>query len=224
MRRRGIGVYGYLVLLLWAAVAPGLVAGARVYWVLATVGALSWLLGTREWRSLGHWRTWLFIGSLVGLGALAQRWSGGAAGGRSGLELGLRMAAQAVAILLAVDALTAHVSIGDLAALMEGLGLAGLGFALGVAFNMLPVLRRTAANVWAALRLRGGLRRPWQAGQRMAVTILTLTLARGQEIVDAAEARAFAPERAPVKRLRWQRADLLLALVLLAWTILLTLR
>lgn len=224
MSRQAVGVYGYLCLLAWAIVVPSLVPGPRVYPVLGTVGLLSWLLGTRGWRSLGSRRTWLFVGGLVGLGALARGWSGAAPAVQAGLELGLQMGARALAILLAADALAAHVSPGELAALLEGLGLPGLGFSLGVAFNTLPTLRRTAGNVLAALRQRGGpWRRPWQAWPRTAVTILALTLARGQETVDAAEARAFSPGRAPAVRPRWRRADALLALGLAGWGLLLAL-
>ncbi len=219
-----VGIYGYLCLLAWATIAPGLLAGARVYAVLGTVGLLSWLLGTREWRSLGRWHTWLFVGSLAILGGLAQRWSGAAATGGAGLALGLRMAARALAILLAIDTVAAHVSVGELATLCEGVGLAGLGFSLGVAFNTLPTLRRTAVNVWQALRLRGGWRRrPLVALRRVAVTILALSLARGQETVDAAEGRGFAPGRSHIARPRWRRSDLLLTLALAAWTAVLAL-
>jgi energy-coupling factor transporter transmembrane protein EcfT len=214
---RPVGVYGCLGLLTWAALAPGLLPGRRVYWALGTVVAVSWLLGTRQWRSLGAPRTWLFVAGLAALGAAAQYANGSGAAGWAGLELGLRMAARAVAILAAADMLSAHVPLAELAGLFEGLGLSGLGFALGVAFNMLPAVRRTAANTFDALRQRGV---PWyrpRAWRRLALTVLALTLARAQEVVDAAEARGFAPGRGRLPRPAWRPGDVGLLVALVAW-------
>lgn len=208
----GLSLYGHLCLLAWALAVPGMVPAHRAPWVLATVVLVSWLAGTRRWPSLRDWRAWLFLGGLI----LAA----GLAGGGRGLALA--MAARALAVLVAVDSLGGHVSIGEIAGLCEGLGLRGLGFALGVAFNMLPVLRRTAAGVWVALRLRGGLgRRPGRALYRAAFTVLALTLARGQEIVGAAEARAFSPAAAAGALPRPRRADLALGLGLAVWGVVL---
>jgi energy-coupling factor transporter transmembrane protein EcfT len=206
-----IGFYGFLALLAWALVLPGLLPGARVLAVPGTVALVAWLAGAHEWRALRRWPTWLFLGGLAGLSALA------AASPRAGLWLGLGMVARALAVLLAVDALATRVPIADLAALLERLGLPGLGFALGVALNTLPTLRRTAGSVWQALRMRGGPgRRPLLALRRYAVTTLALALAHGGEIVDAAESRAYQPGRgAALPRLR--RGDVALMLVLIAW-------
>lgn len=224
MKNQTVSAYGYLFLLGWAAIAPAFLPGARIYWVLATVGLLSWSLGTREWRSLGARRTWFFVGSVIALAVLSQRWSAPAQTSWASLKFGLRMAARAVAILLAADTLAIHVSIGELAALFESLGLKGLGFSLGVALNTLPTIRHRAANVWLALRLRGGLRhRPWRAARRLVITILALTLERGQEIVDAAEARGFSPARPLMAQPRRQPGDIVLILVLAAWTLFLAL-
>lgn len=224
MSRRGVGIHGYLYLLAWATVGPALVRGPRVYWVLGTVALLSWLVGARTWRSLANWRTWLFVVSLALLGGLAVWQGGAAASAEASLQFGLAMAARAVAILIAVDTLATSVSVGELAALLEGLGLKGLGFSVGVAFNLLPTLRQTAASAWAALRLRGGPgRQPAVAMRRLALTILALTLERAQGIVDAAESRGFSPTRPLAERPRWQRQDLLLALSLAAWAAVLAL-
>ncbi len=208
-------LYGWLGLLAWAITAPGLFGDARAYAPLITVALVSWLLGEGGWRSLGSWRTWLFLGGLIGVTALAE-------GIRPGLGAGLRMAARALAILLAADALALHVPALDLAALLEAVGLPGLGFALGVAFNLLPALRQTALDSWQALRLRGGPgKQPLQSLRRWAVTVLARALARGQEIVDAAESRAFTPSRRQVQPPRVRRGDLLLLLGLAAWTVVL---
>jgi energy-coupling factor transporter transmembrane protein EcfT len=222
-RRRGVGVYGYACLLVWALVAPALLQGPRIYWVPGTVIAASWLTGTRRWRSLGDLRTWLLLAGLALVGAAAGGWGSGRPL-QSALELPLRMVARALAVLLAADTFAARVSASELAALGEGAGLAGLGFSLGVAINTLPVLQRTARSTWMALRLRGGPgRRPWRACSRLALTILALSLGRAQEIVEAAEARAFSPGRVSLKRPAWRSGDLGLALGLVLWTVALVL-
>ncbi|MCL6429414.1 MAG: hypothetical protein K6V36_00970 [Anaerolineae bacterium] len=226
LRLRGagsVGVYGYACLLVWALVAPALLQGPRIYWVPCTVIAASWLTGTRRWRSLGDLRTWLLLAGLALVGAAAGGWGSGRPL-QSALELPLRMVARALAVLLAADTFAGRVPVSDLAALGEGAGLGGLSFALGVAMNTLPVLERTAGRVWMALRLRGGLgRRPWRACSRLALTILALSLGRAQEIVEAAEARAFSPGRASVKGSAWKSGDLGLALGLALWTVALVL-
>ena len=219
----GVGVYGYACLLIWALVVPALLPGPRIYWVPGTVIAVSWLTGTRRWRSLGDLRTWLLLAGLALAGAAA----GVGGSGRQpmgALGLPLRMVARALAVLLAADTFAGRVSVSDLAALGEGAGLGGLSFALGVAMNTLPVLERTASRVWMALRLRGGPgRRPWRAFSRLVVTVLALSLGRAQETVEAAEARGFSPGSAPRKRPACQGGDLGLALGLVLWTVALVL-
>jgi energy-coupling factor transporter transmembrane protein EcfT len=64
-----------------------------------------------------------------------------------------------------------------------------------VATNLLPDLRQSATNAWHSLRMRGGLRAQWWRGvQLMALTVLTNALRHTEEIVLAAEVRAFRPE------------------------------
>lgn len=107
-----------------------------------------------------------------------------------------RMLLRAVVILMAADGLSASVNITEIAGMLERGGLRGLGFSLGVAFNLLPDLRRSSTATWHSLRMRGGLRAKWQRGlQLLLVTILTNSLRHAEEIVLAAEVRAFQPER-----------------------------
>ena len=108
---------------------------------------------------------------------------------------GLQMVLRAIVILVAADGLSASVDITEVAGLLERGGLHGLGFSIGVATNLLPELRQSSTNAWHSLRMRGGLRSRWWRGiQLMVLTILSNALRHAEEIVLAAEARAFRPE------------------------------
>lgn len=108
---------------------------------------------------------------------------------------GLQMVLRAIVILVAADGLSASVDITEVAGLLERGGLHGLGFSIGVATNLLPDLRQSSTNAWHSLRMRGGLRFQWWRGlQLMVLTVLTNALRHTEEIVLAAEVRAFRPE------------------------------
>jgi energy-coupling factor transporter transmembrane protein EcfT len=115
----------------------------------------------------------------------------------AGLLAGAQIALRMMVALLAVGGFTSAVDISAIAGLFERLGLHGLGFSLGVAMNLLPVMQDSAANAWRSLWMRGGLRRQRRRALRLlAVTVMTNALKRAEEIALAAEARAFSPERA----------------------------
>ena len=108
---------------------------------------------------------------------------------------GLQMFLRAIVILVAADGLSASVDITEVAGLLERGGLRGLGFSIGVATNLLPDLRQSSMNAWHSLRMRGGLRANWWRGlQLMVLTVLTNAMRHTEEIVLAAEVRAFRPE------------------------------
>ena len=108
---------------------------------------------------------------------------------------GAQMTLRAIAILLAADGLSSSVNITELAGLLERSGLRGLGFSIGVAANLLPDLRQSGVNAWHSLRMRGGLRAHWWRGvQLLILTVLSNALRHAEEIVLAAEVRAFRPE------------------------------
>ncbi len=116
---------------------------------------------------------------------------------------GIQMTLRAVAILMAADGLSSSVNITELAGLLERSGLKGLGFSIGVAANLLPDLRQSSVNAWHSLRMRGGFRAQWWRGvQLLLLTIMTNALRHADEIVLAAEVRAFQPElskKAPIR-------------------------
>jgi energy-coupling factor transporter transmembrane protein EcfT len=121
---------------------------------------------------------------------------------------GVKMTLSAIVILLAADGLAASMDITEVAGVFERAGLQGLGFSLGVAANQLPNLRQSSTNAWHSLRMRGGMRAQWWRGlQLLLLTILTNALRRSEDIVLAAEARAFRPDRSRTAPLRIGRLD-----------------
>ena len=134
-----------------------------------------------------------------------------------GFWAGLWMALRALSMALAVGGFAYAVSADEIARLFEAAGLRGLGFAVGVAFNLLPALEETARNAYQAMRLRGGFKRERLRALRMLlVAIVVNALRRGDEVVEAAEARAFRPDGPRREPLPLRRADLALAAVLIA--------
>jgi len=132
-----------------------------------------------------------------------------------------RMTLRAALILLAADGFSSSVDISELACLLERGGLRGLGFSLGVASNLMPDLRRSSTAAWHTLYMRGGLRgrKGLRGLQLMLLAVLTNSLRHAEDIVLAAEVRAFQPERTrlvPVRVGRWDGWIALAALVSLA--------
>ena len=215
-----LSTWGYLCFLVWALVLAVLAPGARVVLVLALVVAFCILFCAASLRLVLRPGFWLLIVSALLFSPLfigekdLTLW--GVSLSRQGFWAGLWMTARAVSIALAFNGFASRVSVVQMAALLERVGLKGLGFALGVAFNVLPAIQETMGSSITALRLRGGLRRDRLGSlKKLLVTIVARSLRRGEEIVDGAEARAFDPLRARGARPRPQRADLLLVVVLL---------
>lgn len=107
----------------------------------------------------------------------------------------IQMTLRAAVILLAADGLSSSVNIVEVAGLLERSGMRGLGFSIGVATNLLPDLRQSGMNAWHSLRMRGGFRAEWWRGmQLLVVTVFSNALRHAEQIVLAAEVRAFQPE------------------------------
>ncbi len=124
------------------------------------------------------------------------------------ITVGVKMTLSAIVILIAADGLASSMDITEVAGVFERAGLQGLGFSLGVAANQLPNLRQSSTNAWHSLRMRGGMRAQWWRGlQLLLLTILTNALRRSEDIVLAAEARAFRPDRSRAAPLRIGRLD-----------------
>lgn len=195
-----LGTAGHLSLFFWSLAAVFLVGGTRTWvaalMVLAALGAI--YPGTLR-RSLRP--RWLLLVAFMALPSLFLSGApavtlGPVSLSADGVQMGLRVVARALVILVAVDSFTTAVDVAALAAVFERAGLNGVGFALGVALNLLPILRDTATTTWHSLRMRGGFRRQPLRGLRFyLVTVVSSAIRRAGEIALAAEARAFSPER-----------------------------
>jgi energy-coupling factor transporter transmembrane protein EcfT len=197
---------------------PRLTAGARLAVLLLTVslavlsgGVMSLLLltaaitysllsGDGGLKVAWRWQLWLPLLSLLLLSPFAigqhdmSLWGVPFSG--EGLRASVYMLLRALTIAVAVGGFANTVSVDDLVRLFERAGLAGLGFAVGVAFNMLPTISTEAQTVFDTMRLRGGFRRRRIFAVRMLlITVLTNALRHADDIVCAAEARAFQPAK-----------------------------
>lgn len=223
-----LGTPGYLMCLLFSLAVAVTVQG----WRSAVACGLGLLLAAAFYpaglRPFASRRMWLFLALLMVPSALflgAGNWVvGPLVLSSEGLAAGLQMALRAATILVAVTGFAATVPVGDLAGLMERAGLKGLGFALGVAVNMLPTVQETVTNAYQALRLRGGFRRQrLQAVRFLLVTVVVNSLRHADDIVNAAEARAFAVDRVWLRPIVWRRGDVALAGILSAALVILLL-
>lgn len=125
-----------------------------------------------------------------------------------GVQSAWQMLLRATVILAAVDGFTASVSVSEMAGLFERAGLRGLGFATGVALNLLPILRHSIAVTWHSLRMRGGFRRhPLRTARYFLVTVVAGAVQRAEEIALAAEARAYSPDSGRASPLRHSPLD-----------------
>ena len=214
-----LGTAGELACLVATLAAAALASGWRAALALALAVALAALFHRGALRVFASRASWLFVALLVLSGGL---WLGerdlplGVLRlSRAGLALGAQMALRALAIFVATSGLSASTSPGELAGLLERAGVKGLGFTAGVAFNLLPVLQRSAQRTWDTLRMRGGLRRRRGRLLRLAaLTVMSNALRRADEITVAAEVRGFGPERARPLPLRRGALDLPVTIVL----------
>ncbi len=214
-----LGTPGALACLLATLLAAALARGWQAGLALLLAVALAALFHRRALRVLGSGALWVFVALLVLSGGL---WLGARDLGlgvvrlsREGLAAGAQMALRAAAIFVATSGLSVTTSPGELAGLLERAGIKGLGFTVGVAFNLLPVLERSAGRTWDTLRMRGGLRRRRRRLLRLAaLTVMSNALRRADEITVAAEVRGFGPERARPLPLRRGPLDLPVTLLL----------
>ncbi len=217
-----LGSLGRSILFVWMLALILLTPMERILVSAGLCLAISFCLYPTSFRRLLRGRILMVLGmillaSLLFSGETADASLLGIPYSKVGLTNGLQMILRAVVILVAVDGFSSMVEITEVAGLAERLGLRGLGFSIGVAFNLLPALRQATANTWHSLWMRGGLRRRRLHSLRlMLVTILTSALQRGDEIALAAEARAFTPERSRAIPLRRGKLDGWLIVPLLA--------
>jgi energy-coupling factor transporter transmembrane protein EcfT len=208
--------HGYLFFLLGTAVAAIVAREAEVVLVLAGTLFFAGLLHRATLKLLCRWQLWLFFAPTLLLSPLLigdpdiSLWGVGLSAG--GFWAGLWMTLRALSIALAARVFAGSVSVAQMASLLEGTRLKGLGFALGVATNVLPTIQETMETSYQAIRLRGGFRaQRWETLKLLLVSVIAGSLRRGDDIVSAAEARAFDPNRSQGSAVPLTHADLALA-------------
>jgi energy-coupling factor transporter transmembrane protein EcfT len=220
-----LGTLGHTSCLAFALVLAVSATGTRLLLAVLLTGLLALAFQRGGLRSLASLRVWAILALMVIPATLVigradvRVW--GVALSHEGIAEGAQMALRALAIVVAVTGFAASVSVNEAGALLERAGLKGLGFAFGVAVNMLPTLADTTANAYHAMRLRGGLRR-WRLRpvRLLLVTMVANSLRHADDIVNAAEARAFAADRRRPLPPLWRPLDLALAAALLVTGIL----
>lgn len=222
-----VGTLGHLAVFVWvmalAVAAPPTRRDALCGLCLAVLLVGYPAARRRLFQPSGRLRLWLpvLLGSVAFFPVVLFYLGGGdpsfaAAGLRGAVFSGLRLAARALVLVLAVEAVTSSVDIPQIAGILERIGFRGLGFSLGVAANLLPSLHRSWLCARESLWMRGGFRNArWRALKLLFVTVVGNTLARSREIAVAAECRAYDPERGCPVPLRRGRADGWLLLVYL---------
>jgi len=215
----GLSSYGYLLFFIATVVMAVLAAEAKVVVVLGGTLLFAAFCCRDALRLFYRWQLWIFIVLTLLLSPFVigekdiSLW--GLELSQEGSWAGLWMTLRALSIALAASIFAAAVSVPQMAQLFERLRLKGLGFAVGVAANMLPTVQETMETAYHAIRLRGGFRRHRLETLRLLlVAIIAGSLRRGDDIVCAAEARAFDPSRSQGPPLRATGADLALVAIL----------
>ncbi len=160
-------------------------------------------------RLLRRPRFWVFVLTTVAVGPFLLGEPDVALGpfrlSRGGLMTGLEMAGRAFALTMAFGLGMTSLSLSDVVAAFDRLGLRGLGFAVALAMNLLETLREMATVTMQTIWLRGGMRRPWPALRLFLITTVANTLRYGDEVINAAAVRAFDPNGPPCSADRRRR-------------------
>ncbi len=185
----------YLAFLAWSLVLVALLPDDRAGFLLVGVLGVGALSGGRGLRILTRGRFWVTVASIVVLSALLLgerdlQWGFLRLSGE-GFRIGVWMSVRAVALMLAFAISLGALSITEMVRLFDAAKLRGLGFALGVALNLGPVLRDAVEAAYHTIRLRGGFRRPVHAMRLFLVTVIANALRYGDDVVKSASARAF---------------------------------
>lgn len=221
-KKPSLGILGYLAIFAWSLAAVMLAPAPWLPWVAGGCLLVAALIYPHPFRGLMRLR-WLVMIGLLALPPLflvgeTDRSLLGVPYSSEGLISAMQIALRILVILVSVQGVTEAVDISSIAGLLERAGLRGLGFSIGVAFNLLPALFQSAQNAWRSLRMRGGLRKKrWRALQLFAVVVIANALNRAEEIAIAAEARGFSPEKSLAYPIKKSKLDwLILAFALLS--------
>jgi len=214
--RVAFSAYGYLLFFVGTVATAILAREAEVVCVLLATMVFAGLFSSRSLSLLLRWQLWVFVLPTLALSPLligkrdVLLW--GLMLSQEGFWAGLWMVTRALSIALAATVFARTVSVAQMAQLFEGMRLKGLGFALGVATNVLPTIQENMDTSYQAMRLRGGFRsRRLHTLKLLLVTVIAGSLRRGDDIVWAAEARAFDPAQSQGQPIAVARADVALA-------------
>lgn len=195
--RLRMGTGGALLFLVIVGVSVALLPDQGLWMLLPAVVIWGELSGRDGLRTLAHPRFW---GPLVLLVALSpfllgtpDTHRGAFSISRAGFEAGVTMALRAAVLTLALRVSIGALTVAQLTRLFERAGGRGLGFALGVALNLLPVFQDVIGAAYHTVRLRGGFRRPLRGVWLFLLTVVVNGLRYGDDVVKAAQARAFDP-------------------------------
>lgn len=195
--KRQLGTWSCLGFLVWALLMVALLPDHRIGLVLAAVLGFGLLNGGAGLEIVLRPRFWVFILSILALSPLVLGEPDVCWGvfrlSREGLAAGLRMALRALVLMLTFSTTLSALTFSQLVQLFARVGLRGLGFALGVAFNLIGVLQDVVTSAYHTIRLRGGWRRAWHNAPLFLVTVVANALQYGDDVVKAATARAFDP-------------------------------
>ncbi len=219
IRRDIFSSFGYLVFFLAALIIAILASEAKLVLVLVAILLFTALFHSQALKLLATWQLWFFVLVTLVLSPFVigdkdiALWGVGLS--QEGFWAGVWMTLRALSIALAAGVFAGAVSVSQMAQLFERMRLKGLGFALGVATNVLPTVYETMETSYQAVRLRGGFRRGRLRTLRLLlVAIIAGSLRRGDDIVSAAEARAFDPTTSQGPPLRMTRADVALVSII----------
>ena len=202
----------------WAVLATILIED----WWLAILALVELAFGLiwsrRAMRLLYRLRFWMFVLGAMVVGPFLIGEPDLVVGpfhlSREGLMAGLEMAGRAFTLTLGVGLGLSTLSLSNVVAVFDRLGLRGLGFATGLAVNLLGTLQEMATVTLQTIWLRGGMQRPWTALRLFLVTVVANALRYGDEAANAAAVRAFNPNEGQVTPLPLRRADIWLAAAL----------
>jgi len=179
--------------------------------LLAVLIAVGWIVGDGL-RPLRRPSFWVIILSIVILGAFCldgpEAEKGPFGFSLAGAQAGFSMAIRAAILVMAFSVSLKPLTPSEFIRIFGRLGVPGAGLALGVALNLAPVIQNTVESAYHTIRLRGGFRRPFLALRLFIITTVANSLRYGDDVVNAATARAFDPtSRMRAEEALTQRGD-----------------
>ena len=157
------GVAGQAICLILSLALAATASGWRVAIACAVIVALAVVSCAGRPGGAAQQASLAVYGHAAGPAALLlgdSQATGGIGLSAAGLAEGRGDGSACAGIVVAVSSFASSVSVSDLSQLLERIGLRGLGFALGVAVNMLPTIQRSLLVAYQALEPARGIPPP----------------------------------------------------------------